>query len=127
MTKEKSMSTKKRRLADVLLKNLTEFRDDLRAGVDIGQKYTARTICLDFSPRDYDAEMVRATREKFNVSQAVFAAILNVSIDTVQAWEQDVNKPEGAVCRLLDLMNADPAIVSGMIRRGEKHAEPQTI
>ena len=112
------MSGKKRRLADVLLKNLAEFRDDLRAGSDIGKKYTARTICLDFSPCEYDADAVRATREKFNVSQSVFAAILNVSVDTVQAWEQGINKPEGAVCRLLDLMNVNPSIISDMITKG---------
>ena len=48
------------------------------------------------------------------MSQAVFAATLNVSTKTVQAWEQGLRTPSQASARLLQLLDAD-ARVLGLI------------
>ncbi len=43
-------------------------------------------------------------REKYGVSQAVFAALLNVSASTVQKWEQGKKAPGAAASRLLQIV-----------------------
>jgi putative transcriptional regulator len=47
---------------------------------------------------------IRQIREDANVSQAVFAAILNTSISTVQKWEIGQKRPTGAALKLLHLV-----------------------
>ncbi len=39
-------------------------------------------------PRDYQASDIKNLRKKLNCSQGLLAAYLNVSLNTIQAWEQ---------------------------------------
>lgn len=48
---------------------------------------------------------IKTLREKANVSQAVFAAVLNISISTVQKWEIGDKKPSGSSLKLLNLID----------------------
>lgn len=47
---------------------------------------------------------IRRLREKERVSQAVFAAILNTSVSTIQKWELGDKKPSGPSLKLLSLL-----------------------
>lgn len=47
---------------------------------------------------------IRKIREKQHVSQAVFAALLNTSISTVQKWEIGQKRPTGTALKLLHLV-----------------------
>lgn len=47
---------------------------------------------------------IRSLREKAHVSQAVFAAVLNTSVSTVQKWEIGDQKPSGPSLKLLSLI-----------------------
>lgn len=49
-------------------------------------------------------EQIRALREQARVSQAVFAALLNTSVSTVQKWEIGQKRPTGAALKLLQLV-----------------------
>lgn len=53
-----------------------------------------------FSPTD-----ILHLRERFGVSQAVFAALMNVSLSTVQKWEQGQKEPSAPANKLLQLIN----------------------
>lgn len=97
----------KRRLGERLVAEFSELRDALRANKPVEKRYTVRTVELDLSPKEYDAEAVRVIRLSLGVSQAVFAELLGVSIDLVAAWEQGNRSPKGPVCRLLELMEID--------------------
>lgn len=55
------------------------------------------------APKSYSSQKVSAVRKKLNVSQAVFAHLLNVKTTTVQKWERGANSPSGASARLLEL------------------------
>jgi putative transcriptional regulator len=57
-------------------------------------------------PRD-----IAASRHKLNVSQAVFAGLLNVPKVTAISWEKGRLRPTGAALRLLDLTRKKPEIV----------------
>lgn len=60
-------------------------------------------LCLP-ELRDYSPADVRRIRGKTKASQAVFAAVLNVGLSTVAAWEQGSKKPSGPAVKLLDLV-----------------------
>ncbi len=49
----------------------------------------------------YRAAEIKNFRHKFSLSQANLATVLNVSLATVQKWEQGAVSPHGSVERLL--------------------------
>ena len=49
-------------------------------------------------------EQIRHIREASRVSQAVFAALLNTSVSTVQKWEIGQKRPTGTALKLLHLV-----------------------
>ena len=49
-------------------------------------------------------EEIKKLREESKVSQAVFAAILNTSVSTVQKWEIGQKRPSGPALKLLHLV-----------------------
>mgnify|MGYP000915575358 CR=1 FL=1 len=55
---------------------------------------------------------VARLRRRLKMSQAVFAATLNVSPRTVQSWEQGRRAPGDAALRLLQLVDVDPGAVA---------------
>lgn len=51
---------------------------------------------------------VAALRARFKLSQAKFAALLGISVDTLQNWEQGRRNPEGPAKVLLRVAAARP-------------------
>lgn len=51
-----------------------------------------------------EPEQIKGIREASRVSQAVFAALLNTSLSTVQKWEIGQKRPTGAALKLLHLV-----------------------
>ena len=49
-------------------------------------------------------QKIKSLREKAHLSQAVFAAVLNTSVSTVQKWEGGEKKPSGPSLKLLNLI-----------------------
>lgn len=49
-------------------------------------------------------QKIKSLREQAHVSQAVFAAVLNISLSTVQKWEVGDKKPSGPSLKLLNLI-----------------------
>lgn len=47
---------------------------------------------------------IKRIRERSHVSQAVFAALLNTSVSTVQKWEVGQKRPTGTALKLLHLV-----------------------
>ena len=92
-------------LGQEIIKDLTELCETLEEGGRVQDKFTVRTVELNLQPQEYDAAAVRRTRQSLNASQAVFAAILGASAETVRSWEQGVRNVPRMACRLLDLIN----------------------
>jgi len=53
---------------------------------------------------DMPPQQIKSLREKAQLSQAVFAAVLNTSVSTVQKWESGGKKPSGPSLKLLNLI-----------------------
>lgn len=54
--------------------------------------------------QDMPPKKIKSLREKAQISQAVLAAILNISLSTVQKWEVGDKKPSGPSLKLLNLI-----------------------
>ena len=54
---------------------------------------------------------IKEIRENLNLSQTVFAKLLNVSPSSIQQWEQGKRQPTGATKVLLDLLKRSPHIL----------------
>ena len=66
------------------------------------QKYAI--LCLEPIPA-YDSKKIRALRAHLQVSQVVFAAVLNTSPSTVRKWEIGEKQPSGPSLKLLNLID----------------------
>ena len=66
-------------------------------------------------PPQKTARQVVRLRRRFRMSQAVFARMLNVSIKTVQSWEQGERQPSQAALRLLQILAASPEMVCRIV------------
>ena len=61
-----------------------------------------------FKAEDPDA---KAIRERLGLSQSRFAAIIGVSVRTLQNWEQGRREPEGPAKALLRVVDREPEAV----------------
>ena len=59
----------------------------------------------------FDPHMVRNIRLKLHASQATFARMIGVSVDTLQNWEQGRRRPEGPALALLRVAEVNPRAV----------------
>jgi putative transcriptional regulator len=94
--------------------NDTDF-DQLIGGVNeviahLDGKQTLRktVVSVPVDPPAYTAEEVRKLRETLQLSQGLFAKVLNVSVNTVRKWEQDERHPSGPSARLLQIAQVHP-------------------
>jgi DNA-binding transcriptional regulator YiaG len=62
-------------------------------------------------PPEIDAATLANVRAQSEMSQRVFARMLNVSPKTVQSWEQGVRRPSDASRRLLQVFCEEPEIL----------------
>lgn len=90
--------------------------EEVVASLEAGRKLTRREIRLPEAPPEISGQQIANLREqKLHMSQHVFASVLNVSLKTVQAWEQGRNAPCGPALRLLWLLTAKPDIVEPIL------------
>ncbi|MEO7246132.1 MAG: helix-turn-helix domain-containing protein [Rubrivivax sp.] len=85
-------------------KDLSKFESARDLGAEVLQsirEMKAGKVRLAFSPA-IDA------REKTGLSQTQFAALLGVSVRTLQGWEQGRKQPSGAARTLLTIARTNP-------------------
>jgi putative transcriptional regulator len=72
---------------------------------------TLATTALPAPPPHMGPADVAGLRRRLRMSQAVFAALLNVSVKTVQSWEQGRRAPSDVALRFLQVIVDDPGVV----------------
>jgi len=69
----------------------------------------ARTERISVEPLpELTSEEIRRVRNAAGLTQSVFAAVLGVSVKTVEAWEAGTNHPLGSARRMISIIQADP-------------------
>ena len=90
----------------------SDLKESLKEAIQHNKgKKELRTTTLPRPPKKLSNIEIIGLREKMNVSQSVFARYLNVSVKTVQSWEQGRGKPSGAALKLLSIANKKPNLL----------------
>ena len=99
------MKTKYKRNSRIL-EAVHEGAIDLYKGglIDLRRMREYDAMCLDQIP-DYTGKKIRALRDRYNLSQAVLASLLNASLSTVRQWEIGAKHPAGPSAKLLNLLD----------------------
>src|SRR5438132_1639997 len=92
----------------------------LKSALEEGRQFAKgrtelRVMVVVAPPPDFHAEKIIRLRQRFNLSQRVFAQTLNVSTRTVQSWEQGSRRPSQAAIRLLQLLDERPELVCEIV------------
>ncbi len=74
-------------------------------------KLSLKTTTLPSPPPRVEPAQIVSLRKKLRMSQAVFAATLNVSTRTVQSWEQGAREPSDAALRMIQIVRLEPRVV----------------
>lgn len=88
--------------------------DELMEGVNAMQEQREGKITLrsheveELVPLEADANLIRDTRERLNVSRAVFARRLRVSTRTLENWEQGRARPNAQAAALILMVRTFP-------------------
>jgi putative transcriptional regulator len=97
MRKPKAAKSKPKKSRDIGQEILSGIQD-IKAG-RIGRRFTVKSFPI-----------IRA-REKSGLSQAQFAALLGVSVRTLQDWEQGRREPSAAAKTLIRIAELDPKVL----------------
>lgn len=98
----------------------TRFFEGIKAGLNEAIAWaegkdvpaTIREVELPDPPAPMSPRQIAALRKKrVHVSQAVFARLINASVQTVHAWEQGRGKPSGPALRFLRLLEKRPELI----------------
>lgn len=109
----------KRGLGQDLIAGLMEAiafeRGHRRDGVRVQQVARTARDAMVRAPKLYSATQIAKVRARLNLSQRIFAEALNVSPETVRAWEQGKRTPDGAALRLLEFTEKRPALLLSVV------------
>ena len=108
--------------------NKRKLFDELMEGVDAMRREREGKITLrsheveDLPPLEVDAELIRETRERLNVSRAVFARRLRVSTRTLENWEQGRARPNAQAAALILMVRKFPDTLDKLSELGNQAA-----
>ncbi len=75
-------------------------------------KINVKTKKISIEPLpEMTAKEIKDVRKQSGLTQSVFAAVIGVSVKTVEAWEAGTNHPSGSAKRILSIIQADPEFI----------------
>ena len=92
------------------------FYEDMVQGLNEAIEYKKgnvklRTSDVTIAPLpEIKSEDIKNIRLTLDMTQGIFAAVMGVSIKTVEAWEAGTNVPLGTARRMLGLLQSDNSI-----------------
>jgi len=58
----------------------------------------------------FTAQDIKNLRIEMNLTQKSFAALMGVSVKTIESWEYGTNQPSGSARRLLEILSNEPHV-----------------
>ena len=98
------MSKQSGTMAEGLIQGLREAAQHSRGKQKLKER--SREIAKP-APKWTPSKIRQLRKDRYQLSQPLFAALLNVTTSTVRAWEQGQKSPSGAAARLLQLLEMD--------------------
>ena len=88
-------------------------KDLIKNGIEVSfSEKELKTLGLKIPEVDIKAKDIQDIRKRINLSQSVFAKVLNVSSSSVRQWEQGKRTPSGSTKVLLELLRKNPDILN---------------
>jgi len=103
----------KKELFDQLVESVQQMK-----GIEAGRMKPSRVVRADDLKKS--GLDVAALRARFKLSQAKFAALLGISVATLQNWEQKRREPEGPAKVLLRVAAAHPEALLSVTAKAPK-------
>ena len=87
-------------------------QDMINSGVKVSfTKKELDSLGVNIPKIQFTTDQIIAIRKKMNLSQTVFAKVLNVSASSIRQWEQGKRKPSGSTKILLELLEKSPHLL----------------
>ncbi len=87
-------------------------QDMMNSGVKVSfTKKDLDSLGVDIPKVQFTTDQIIAIRKQMNLSQTVFAKVLNVSASSIRQWEQGKRKPSGSTKILLELLEKSPHLL----------------
>lgn len=90
-------------------------------------KLRTKKVFIPDAPKNYKAEDIKKLRSKLGITQQELATWLNVSLNTVQAWEQNTRKPSHSSLRLIEMFDKDFSFVKRLLENKNSPKHSQSI
>ncbi|MBI4937423.1 MAG: helix-turn-helix domain-containing protein [Nitrosomonadales bacterium] len=89
-----------------ILESVHETASDLHklGFIDKRRMQKHEALCMEPIP-EYDSSKIKDLRDRYRISQAVLAAVLNISLSTVRQWEIGDKHPSGPSLKLLYMLD----------------------
>lgn len=102
--KTKKLKVTNKNFGDMLVKSMSQALDHSKGKLELRESVSFKIKDVP----DIKTKDIAKIRKDLNVSQPVFAKILNVSSAAVKKWEQGEVMPSGATLRLLQIIIKNP-------------------
>ena len=87
-------------------------QDLINSGVEVSfTKKELNSLGVKIPGVEFEPEKILALRKQMNLSQSVFAEMLNVSPSSIRQWEQGKRTPSGSTKVLLELLEKSPHLL----------------
>ncbi len=87
-------------------------QDMMNSGVKVSfTKKELDLLGVEIPKVQLTTDQIIAIRKQMNLSQTVFAKVLNVSASSIRQWEQGKRKPSGSTKILLELLEKSPHLL----------------
>lgn len=92
------------------------FYEDIVQGLNEAIEYKKGNVKLKTSDvtiaplPEIKSSQIKDIRKSLDMTQGIFAAVMGVSVKTVEAWEAGTNAPSGTARRMLSLLQSDPEL-----------------
>jgi len=91
--------------------------DMMNAGLKVSfTKKELDKLGVEIPKSKLTATEIKNIRSHMQVSQSVFAKLLNVSASSIRQWEQGHRKPSGSTIILLELLQKNPDLLNYRLR-----------
>ena len=87
-------------------------QDMMNSGIKVSfTKKELDSLGVEIPKVQFTTDQIIAIRKQMNLSQTVFARVLNVSASSIRQWEQGKRKPSGSTKILLELLEKSPHLL----------------
>lgn len=89
-----------------------EIKKGLKEAISDTKRRNLKRNYIYIEPiKEFSSKEIKQIRARVGLTQKLFASFLGVSVKTIEAWEEGINKPSGIASRMLSMIERDNKIM----------------